>query len=901
MTQMRIPAAPEIRTTGYGSLRGVDFSVDPSLVDKRRSPYAPNMISDDGGNPVKRFGWRVLHQLPGRINGLFSTEFGGRQYILAHAGSTLQQIYGESVQEIRTGISDHMSTAFYMENVGVESVRFNSDDYSGTYPMTMSLPPGSYSISLGGGKGADISFTDRPGNMVTGSGGLGGKIEFDIDLTEHSQVRMEKITNGSEKYRTSFHIYFDDVLYAAVGGGGDAGGGDILSGDGYYNVHKGGAGGSENGGDSDDVNGSANGKGARGEIGGDGGCKGKVESKKDWFTYGSDGSNAPIGKGGGTNSKEVLGVASSGAGGCGYAGGGEGGDYTRNGTYTSCYNGGGGGGSSFVKKDAANVTLISNSQGVNNGPGYARIKSKAGSNSKLFLLTGRELLSFDGDKIKTVSEEAYVPTVVISRSPNGGGTVYEAANLINPKRTDSFLGDNTSKTYQLTATGIDDDEIIVKAANDKGDYDTLKEGTDFTVDRSAGKVTFSVVHPPVVTGEDNVLITYSKKIAGYLDRIHNCTICTTYGVGGSNRAFLSGNPEYLANDWWSDINRPDYFPDLNYAVVGTANTAITGYLKIGEYLAIVKEDNQQDTTIFLRSGMLNEKGDAIFTVKPGVVGIGALSKQCFCNLGDEPLFLSRRGVYAVTSTLLSYERVVKNRSYFVDKKLAKEPGLDQAVACEWNGYYLLAVNGNCYLLDSRHRSGERNGNTDFIYECYFWSNVPAICLLSVSDQLYFGTADGRLCRLNTDIDNMTAFSDGGKLNPETGRVEGGIAIDAAWFTPNDDDGLIYLFKTLQKKGSLVTILPYDRSSGEVCLVVDGNPEEFVKKENMDIFNWEDIDFERFTFSSNSSPQEIYFYKKKKKYKRLQIGIRNRQLNEGFGIVQIVKSYAVGGHSKNRGY
>ena len=38
-------------TTVYDKFKGVDFSVDSSLVDKERSPDAPNLISGDGNMP----------------------------------------------------------------------------------------------------------------------------------------------------------------------------------------------------------------------------------------------------------------------------------------------------------------------------------------------------------------------------------------------------------------------------------------------------------------------------------------------------------------------------------------------------------------------------------------------------------------------------------------------------------------------------------------------------------------------------------------------------------------------------------------------------------------------------------------------------------------------------------
>ena len=44
----------DMKTTIYGTFKGVDFSVDSALVDKSRSPYAPNLIADVGGMPEKR-------------------------------------------------------------------------------------------------------------------------------------------------------------------------------------------------------------------------------------------------------------------------------------------------------------------------------------------------------------------------------------------------------------------------------------------------------------------------------------------------------------------------------------------------------------------------------------------------------------------------------------------------------------------------------------------------------------------------------------------------------------------------------------------------------------------------------------------------------------------------------
>ena len=257
---------------------------------------------------------------------------------------------------------------------------------------------------------------------------------------------------------------------------------------------------------------------------------------------------------------------------------------------------------------------------------------------------------------------------------------------------------------------------------------------------------------------------------------------------------------------------------------------------------------------------------------------------------DEPLFLSSQGVMAITSTNVLAERTIKNRSFFVDYVLTKENNLSDACAVVWNGLYILALNNVAFILDSKNRSYKTNQNTgDFVYECYYWTNIPARVFLRVGDELYFGTADGRLCKFNTDIALMTRFND-----DET-------AVTAAWCTKNDDDGASYLYKSMLKRGCSVTIKPFTRSSAKIYYATDGDPERtanFISLSYMDIFTFDDFDFERLSFNVNDSPQDIYLKKKVKKYKRLQIIIKNDGVSEGFGgVYQIAKTYSIGGFAK----
>ncbi len=502
----------------------------------------------------------------------------------------------------------------------------------------------------------------------------------------------------------------------------------------------------------------------------------------------------------------------------------------------------------------------------------------------LWIFTGEKLLRYDGKKAADPGEDAYVPETIISRSPSGGGEAYEAINLLSPKQKVGFLGDGSSKEYKLPYEDIESvDEVEVNGAATTSGY---------TLDLAAGKVTFTAApSKPGVDGQDNVFITFTKTIEGHSDRIHKCRTAVVWGVGGAaDRIIATGNPEFPNQDFTCAFNDAAYWPDLGYAVVGTEETAIMGYRRMGEHLAIIKEDNGQDSTVFLRGGELDESGEAKFWVKPCIAGAGAVSRFGFGNIGHEQLILTAGGVYALTSNSLTAEKIAENRSFRVDPKLTAED-LSQAVCCPFDGMLLVFVGGRVYGLDGRQpHSYPSRSDTTFLYECFYWENIPARCVLRRKDaqqeELFFGTADGRVCKFNTDRIGMDRFSDDG------------AAITAIWSTPADDDGDPMVLKTLLKKGNAVTIKPYARSSAKVLFRTDKDPVGWdVAEGTMDIFDWEDIDFSRFTFNANDGPAEIPFNRKVKNYKRLQIIIKNDTVNEGFGVLAIIKHFVTGNFAK----
>jgi hypothetical protein len=82
-------------------------------------------------------------------------------------------------------------------------------------------------------------------------------------------------------------------------------------------------------------------------------------------------------------------------------------------------------------------------------------------NGKLYILDGLKYLVYDGTTITAVENTGTIPVIIIARTPTGGGTLLEPINLLNKWRTEKFAGTSAATVYQLTATGLDADLVII--------------------------------------------------------------------------------------------------------------------------------------------------------------------------------------------------------------------------------------------------------------------------------------------------------------------------------------------------------------------------------------------------------------------------------------------------------
>ena len=534
---------------------------------------------------------------------------------------------------------------------------------------------------------------------------------------------------------------------------------------------------------------------------------------------------------------------------------------------------------------SANGTVIK--EGLNDERSVAFQKNK-----RLWILDGQFYWvygEFDEAFVcKKVSEIAYSPTTIISRNPDGtGGTLLESVNLISEKRTNSFLGKDSTTVYVLDSKELDSGAVTARKLGSSGDWVDLKETTDFTVDRTAGKVTFKTAPgASPVTGRDNVEITFCKAVEGAADKINHSTVTTAYGVNGAtDRTFFAGNAEHPNLLWWSALDDPSYVPDVNYAILGQDSSAIMGFSRIGNSLAVHKEDNEQDQTIFLLTGAFSE-GKSVFTVSGGIAGVGAISKHAFATLGTEPFFLARQGVYAITTQDFNMERYAQVRSYYINPRLTAEKTLAEAAAIEYNNCYYLSVGGHVYMADGRQKEYEKNApQSTYQYEWYYLTNIDARVWWDFDGRLYFGDSTGRIKAFAFDDEHTAQFD---------AYADDGAPIRCFWDTPFFTFDELSRYKTL--KGFWLMLSPYRRSSVNIYYRIKGEL-RLTKHSTVDIFDFNDINFERFSFNTDDSPMIVPTNSKAKKFMLIQFRIENNAPGEGFGFYEMEAQYTVQGKFK----
>lgn len=500
-------------------------------------------------------------------------------------------------------------------------------------------------------------------------------------------------------------------------------------------------------------------------------------------------------------------------------------------------------------------------------------------NQRLYFLDGCQFLSLyrkDGSWIcKPVKEEAYIPTVLISRDPSGGGVSLEPFNLLQPRWEEDFLGQEGAAAYQLSVGELDESPVEAEILQSDGSWAKQTEGEDFSVDRSAGIVSFlTAPGASPVSGKDNVKIRASRKtVENEVSPIDHCRFGALYGVGGaSDRLFVSGNEEFPNRDWFSQQNDPSFFGDLWFSSLGQENGRIMGYSIINSSLAAHKDWGEDGRNIFLRRGNL-ENGSAAFPITAVLQGQGAVAPASFAYLSGEPLFLTRLGIFAVTPADVTGERYAQNRSFYLNKALLTEPSLEDACAVVHQDFYFLSAGDKLYILDGLAKSYEKDTPySTYQYEGYYWLNIGARVLWEQDGALRFGREDGKVMEFYRDASEAASYQDDGE------------PITAYWELPDFSGRNFFKKKTFRKVSFQLASAPATSVS---ILAQAGGRWETLHQEQLKARYWDyaQLDYGKLTYDNNTSPKTFTLKKRLRGFDKVRFRLLNDQWKEPFGLYQ----------------
>ena len=386
-------------------------------------------------------------------------------------------------------------------------------------------------------------------------------------------------------------------------------------------------------------------------------------------------------------------------------------------------------------------------------------------NNRLYIIDGKNYLVYDGENIKSVIDEAYVPTTRINIIPGdsqesdvGDAVKYPIANkengvevyqrnLLSDYATNTFVANGKPTRYYLAETDIE--SVQVRSYGKEVPEEEELEDV-YYVNKERGYVEFFYLgvgakyftKPEETKADDKggfypegyagIEITYKKKIERVSgvsetvkdskDLILGCTIATVF----DGRVFLSGNPLCPNHIFWCGANDtgyidPSYFGILDYQQDGHGIAPITAMMPVSDSLLVLKDDSQEDGCVYFHTPMETQKDiqPVVYPSTQGLNGVGCLG-ACV-NFLDDPVFMSRLGVKAIGQLSVRLERAMEHRSSMVDSLLL-DYDLKNACFAEWGGYlFVLVGGGHIFLADSRQRFTNELGNAE--YEWYYLENI----------------------------------------------------------------------------------------------------------------------------------------------------------------------------------
>lgn len=440
-----------------------------------------------------------------------------------------------------------------------------------------------------------------------------------------------------------------------------------------------------------------------------------------------------------------------------------------------------------------------------------------GFGKKVYLLNGREYMSWDGDVSRQFSVvEGYIPTVRTGQTPAGVGQTYENVNRLTGKRKVKFSPDGSATVFFLGERDIDEVNSV--------------EGTSitYTVDKAAGSLTFASA-PPL--GVDSVAVIY-RKGNGSREDVEKMRFCEFYNGAQDTRVFLygDGTNKTIYSGVDTDIIAPsaEYFPDLYEAAIGDENTPITAMIRHYARLLVFKPDSAWSVD---SSTVQTAYGVSIpaFYVLPVNRQIGSVAPGQVKLLENNPLTVAEGNIYQWKASSYSGNITsdARNAQRVSDRCRNTLSGFDLEKIVTFNDirnseYWFLNA-GKALILNYTSNAWYVYTNMDFVY------------MMAAEGKIYGFTQDGKAVHVSRQY-----------------RNDDGDAIDAYAETGSMD----FTREWQLKYSPLIWAAIRPESGARVYVTAESNrrsdyPEKIL---SAGLAGFEHVDFGHFSFGTNRKPQ-----------------------------------------------
>lgn len=435
-------------------------------------------------------------------------------------------------------------------------------------------------------------------------------------------------------------------------------------------------------------------------------------------------------------------------------------------------------------------------------------------------------------------------------------------------------------------------DVKVEIKDTKDEY---QETTAYTLS-GLNTIVFSVAPTePVKMGYDNVRITYranSPTNAGYNLSLGSAKAFTLFGLNNSfDYIFLCGYTDSNKyKEYYGKFDNKLYIGEYMFTEFGTKPI---GYSHIGSEIALHTEKMEGFPTIYMRGASIDSEGEVIFPLKTGVSGVGALNSDTFTNLTDTPVWLSEYGVVGLASTNVANYTHTQDRGYYVNTHILANGVPSEAVGFVYDNKYFLSVpqydgatftGNNTYVADTRKKSSANNATTpSYQYDWYFWNNLNIYSYCVDQNILYFGDRNGCIYRMKTDADT----------DPYKDDVYGvalAQPVVAHWTTPVMNMGDITVKKTL--KNLWVRLKKYPNMGFKIYYSTVG----IVKEAYDGYFDFTALDFTRLNLSTDTDPLVAVANRAERKFMSIQFKVESDDEYQ-FGLLEIVGKYTVNNQYK----